>query len=180
MAAASSAGRSCASFKISSPYSVVRPRKPRPRKVLRIVLPERLVHESGSSRCIPQPAQTLPNLAILRRSQRPHHDRHRPDHVQPLMRSANSLRRRPSEKVRIVLAQHIAARPPVPAEIVRLAKSSSNKPCSAIPVHWHRPSSARFRSRRLHRPRCGHASHRQSGRAAIAPSRPHRPARGIP
>src|ERR1700738_367603 len=82
------------------------PGEPRPRKHLRIVLLEGLMHKAGAGGGVAQPAKALPDFRIIGGSERAHDDRHGPDHIQPSMRTAHTLRRCAAEEIRISFAQH--------------------------------------------------------------------------
>ncbi len=88
----------------------VLPCEPCAGEVLRIVLVEGLVHESGSRVGVEQSHDAVPDFIVVRRGERPHHYAHRPDHVISDVRSADSLARSALEEVGVAVAQDETAR----------------------------------------------------------------------
>src|SRR5579859_7535270 len=78
------------------------PGKPGAREMRRVVLVKGFMYETGACIGVAQPAQALADLRRVVAGLRVHHDGHRPDHAQPLMRATDALGGTALEEVGVV------------------------------------------------------------------------------
>ena len=88
----------------------VLPCEPFAGEIIWIINIKRLMHESLAGIGVEQHCQTLLDFIIIGRSERFHHDAHRPGHVIADMRATYALTLLPTEEIRVAVAPHETAR----------------------------------------------------------------------